>query len=179
MPPARHTVCGGPSEVTVTADPRRPFVAVALLGLLVLAGCGDEPAANAVGPAGPTTASGSATRSPTASATTRATKGTKKAAPTRTARATRTTRPETTSPATTAPGTGGGERLTVQGTVSARVGGCLLFTPGDMATSWVLVGAIDGLTPGQMVDVTGVLGSAPPPGCDQGPAFTVASARPR
>ena len=143
------------------ADPHRPLVVATLLGLLVLGGCAEDPAEAA--------ATGSATRSPTpAGPTTRTTKPARpRAAPT-------TTR--TTPRATPPPADGGGERFTVQGTVSARVGGCLLFTPGDMATSWVLVGATAGLAPGQMVDVTGVLGPAPPPGCDQGPAFTVSSA---
>ncbi len=148
------------------ADPHRPLVVATLLGLLVLGGCAEDPAEAA--------ATGSATRSPTpAGPTTRTTKPARPRAATTT---TRTTRRSTTPRATPPPADGGGERFTVQGTVSARVGGCLLFTPGDMATSWVLVGATAGLAPGQMVDVTGVLGPAPPPGCDQGPAFTVSSA---
>lgn len=85
---------------------------------------------------------------------------------------------------TTSPSTGGGTAPTaspavtrneapslpgpVLGTVSARQGECLLFTPGDMAGTWVLTGAIDGLEPGDQVEVTGMLSDVMDPKCPQG-----------
>lgn len=60
----------------------------------------------------------------------------------------------------------------VLGTVSVRQGNCLLFTPGDMAQSWVLTGAIDSLKPSHGYTLTGTLGPIDP-ACPQGPTFVV------
>lgn len=63
--------------------------------------------------------------------------------------------------------------VTVQGTVSALQGGCLLFTPGDMAESWVLVGKTAGLRPGDRVELQGVMIDTEQEGCPQGLPFDV------
>ena len=83
-------------------------------------------------------------------------------------------------PYVTSPGPSSGSRarpITVVGTVSTKQGSCLLFTPGDMAESWVLTGDVAaGLTVGEGYELTGVMDDTPVPGCDQGPGFIVTRA---
>lgn len=67
---------------------------------------------------------------------------------------------------------------TIVGTVSVRQGSCLLFTPGDMAQSWVLTGAIDGLKPGKGYTLEGQLMEDATATCPQGPEFQVRRAVP-
>lgn len=63
----------------------------------------------------------------------------------------------------------------VLGTVSVKEGDCLLFTPGDMAESWVLVGSTEGLTPGKGYTLEGAMDDQLNPACLQGPTFIVSS----
>lgn len=63
----------------------------------------------------------------------------------------------------------------VPGTVSAVKDGCLLFTAGDMAESWVLIGQTKGLEPGDKVRLKGVMIDTPQQGCPMGLPFDVSS----
>ena len=67
--------------------------------------------------------------------------------------------------------------LDVVGTVSVKQGDCLLFTPGDMARSWVLTGAIETLQPSHRYTLTGTLGPIRPE-CPQGQTFDVTQVEP-
>jgi hypothetical protein len=136
--------------------PRHALVVAGTLGAVLLTGC----AGGGSIPGGPTsTASSSASSSASAGS------------------ATPSPGPSTARKKAADPAPVEGERMTVQGTVSAQVGACLLFTPGDMATSWVLVGTVAGLAPGDRVEVSGTLGSARLDGCGQGPPFQVLAHR--
>lgn len=85
----------------------------------------------------------------------------------------------TTTPAGTAtsqrtfPNEGGAVPMPITGTVSAREGQCLLFTPGDMAVTWVLKGQVEGLQPGDRVEISGSLSDVMDPACPQGQTVTV------
>ena len=67
--------------------------------------------------------------------------------------------------------------LDVVGTVSVKQGDCLLFTPCDMARSWVLTGAIGTLQPSHRYTLTGTLGAVRPE-CPQGQTFEVTQVQP-
>ena len=67
--------------------------------------------------------------------------------------------------------------LDVVGTVSVNQGDCLLFTPGDMARSWVLTGAVETLQPSHRYTLTGTL-EAVRPECPQGQTFVVTQVEP-
>jgi hypothetical protein len=60
---------------------------------------------------------------------------------------------------------------TVTGTVSAVKDGCVLFTPGDMAKTWVLVGDTAALKAGDQIEVSGRLSDVMDPNCPQGLRF--------
>lgn len=66
----------------------------------------------------------------------------------------------------------------VLGTVSARQGECLLFTPGDMAETWVLAGATTGLEVGEGYTLTGAMDDTTNAACPQGPTFIVSASAP-
>ncbi len=69
--------------------------------------------------------------------------------------------------------------IEILGTVSVRQGDCLLFTPGDRAESWVLLGeAATDLQPGKGYTLKGAMDDSGAPGCPQGPAFLVSQATP-
>lgn len=67
---------------------------------------------------------------------------------------------------------------TVLGTVSVKLGECLLFTPGDMAESWVLSGSTEGMTVGHGYTIEGSMDDQRNPACPQGPTFIVSSFTP-
>ncbi len=154
--------------------PRHAIVVAGALGVVLLSGC----AGGGSTPGGPTStassaaSAGSATPSPSPSTARR-----KATDPTPTTGAGSSRHPTRTTAVLQPTAPVEGERMTVQGTVSAQVGACLLFTPGDMATSWVLVGTVAGLAPGDRVEVSGTLGSARLDGCGQGPPFQVLAHR--
>lgn len=135
----------------------------ALLALGCLAGCGSgdaDPAdsaagASLTGPAGVPTAQTASPLQPTANESISS---------------------DTPPPSTTTPSPGArATPIEVTGTVSAVKDGCLLFTPGDMAESWVLIGKTKGLKPGDRVRLGGVRIDTEQEGCPMGLPFDVSS----
>lgn len=133
-----------------------------LLALGALAGCGDDAAptdsgagSSLTGPAGVSTASTESPLQPTPEESLTSD----------------TPPPSTTTPSTAVRAT----PIEVTGTVSAVKDGCLLFTPGDMAESWVLIGQTRALKPGDRVRLTGVRIDTEQQGCPMGLPFDVRS----
>lgn len=143
---------------------RRLRYAVLLLALPLTAACG----------------AGSDAADPSPQATTSATAGLPTGAPGSTSvpGANATPTPGPVSPDPTSTSAARARPISIVGTVSVQQGQCLLFTPGDMAESWVLSGAIEGLTPGEGYTLEGVMDDTPDKDCPQGPTFIVTSAAP-
>lgn len=168
-----------PASYAARRRPSAAHLAVGLgLGLVLLAGCGsgsDSSDASSAGSAMPSTrtsATAGATATPSGTAG-----GTGTAAP-QPSSASPTAGPIPPKPSlSTEPGARARPQ-TVLGTVSVRQGDCLLFTPGDMAESWVLTGSTDGMQPGKGYTIEGAMDDQPNPACMHGPSFIVSSFTP-
>jgi hypothetical protein len=157
-----------------TVGVMRPLrYAAPLLALALTTGCGSGDASDPAS-SGPDPGA-SATGSPGAALPTGGTGGT---GGTRPPGANATSTPGPVSPDPTSTSAARARPISILGTVSVRQGECLLFTPGDMAESWVLTGATEGLAPGKGYTLDGVMDDTPSATCPQGPVFIVTSAQP-